>query len=220
MSDIDNVKNAIISKGLRTFKKLYKPKKKYIKNNTILILNWIISCNFKEALLFLLEKQKTNSQSAITICIHYNNIYLLNLLLNKYIDSINKISFNGYTPLTYACYIGNNTISRLLLNCNANPNTSDALENTPLSMAIKNNNFKLARILVKKGAIINHKNIHNETPVLFAAINNNIRIIQLFLMFLPYHTNKQIYKNALYNAIEYGNKAMIIFLIKNGITLN
>lgn len=100
-------------------------------------------------------------------------------------DSDNSASRWELTPLENACFVGNNSIIKLLVDKGANINYVDSGLNTPINWLIysKNdsNKSKNIKLLIDKGAKINIKDSDGNTPLILATMNNDVSTVKILL---------------------------------------
>lgn len=104
-------------------------------------------------------------------------------IIIKYIDKIDEIDRNGWTPLIIAAYNGAYDIVKLLLENNANPNAHNLNGTTVLMYAkdayLKDKNLSIIKILLENGAIVLSVDIFGKT--IFDYIDDNELIKCLIL---------------------------------------
>jgi ankyrin repeat protein len=69
-------------------------------------------------------------------------------------DIINKVSKEGYSPLTLSCYSGNNEVAKYLIN-NVKDINAKSGYGTPLMAAVVKNKKELVSLLIEKKANVN-----------------------------------------------------------------
>ena len=88
----------------------------------------------------------------------------------------------GTNVLIHAVQKSNVDCLKALLEMNADPNLTDALNKTPLIWAIKRQHFDFVELLVQFGAKINSvKSGGPFTALVFAAMHGNTRILRFLL---------------------------------------
>ncbi|BBM82311.1 ankyrin repeat domain-containing protein [Candidatus Uabimicrobium amorphum] len=108
----------------------------------------------------------------LTKTIICNDVNNLELLLEKY--DVNAVNTDGITPLMLSCYFGYENMTKILLDCGANPNVAGKecfAGETPLTMAVEqHSNSMIIAMLMEKGANVHHQNLQGNT-VLMKAIS-------------------------------------------------
>ncbi len=101
-------------------------------------------------------------------------------LMEINIDTINSIEKSGYSPLTLACYRGNNNVAMFLVEnvCNVNVGSENG---TSLMAATYKNREILVKYLLDFGADPNIADANGTTPIHYAVIMQNINIIKLLV---------------------------------------
>lgn len=126
--------------------------------------------------------------------------------------AFNVINNDGYSPLTLACYRGNNEVAKLLIENGSDINGNSKM-GTPLmaSVVVKNND--IAEFLIAKNANINAANENGFTALIYAAQFSNDKILKLLL---KHNANKNIKDKEGKTAFEYavfiGNEEIINLL--------
>ena len=94
---------------------------------------------------------------------------------------VNPKDPSGYTALTSAVVHGHVAISRLLLDCGADPNAKDLGRVTVLHYAALSGNEELMRLLIVKRADVEAKDKHGRTVLMSAAYNGYEAIVRVLL---------------------------------------
>jgi ankyrin repeat protein len=95
-------------------------------------------------------------------------------------DIINKVSNEGYTPLTLACYYGNLEVAKYLIK-NVKDVNSKSGYGTPLMAATVKKNIELTKLLLENKANPNITDQNGSTALHFAVIFNYIDIVKLLV---------------------------------------
>lgn len=84
-------------------------------------------------------------------------------------DTVNTTTTNGFTPLHYAAYGGENKMAKFLIEKGADVNAGYPGKPTPLYWAALKGHTETVKLLLGKGAVINNES-SNSLPTLFAAV--------------------------------------------------
>lgn len=95
-------------------------------------------------------------------------------------DIINKVSKEGYSPLTLSCYSGNNEVAKYLINNVKNINSKSGY-GTPLMAAVVKSNTELAVLLIKKKVEINASDPNGTTALHYAVMFDLEEITKLLV---------------------------------------
>ena len=125
------------------------------------------------------------------------------------------------TALFEAVKGGNVDECRLLIQAEANVNTTNGYGMTPLHLAARHGHFKVCRLLVNKGADVNRVDRNGWAPLHWAAVNGRVELCRLFI-------NREANVNATANsgmiplhwAAWYGHLAVCRLLIQAGANAN
>lgn len=202
---------------------------------------------FMEILKFLLDKNvdlnvyDVCKEPLLNICIHHNRLEIMELLLIKDNNLVNKIDCNYSTPITIAVKKNKVEFVELLLKYGATPNPKMSVEFSPIYEAFENKNQQIIDLLIKYGVnkkhllsmyifrnkieeielfIRNNPNIINQrihdsnTPLMLGALNNNIPLVELLLVNgADPNINNCLNRSPLMEAVFHGNYEMIKMLI-------
>ena len=128
-------------------------------------------------------------------------------------DIINKLSKEGYSVLTLACYYSNNDVASYLIEHVKDINSKSGY-GTPLMAATVKKNSKLVKLLLENNANPNLTDQNNSTALHFSVIFNQQEIIELLI---KYKANPNIKDNRGNTALDYAkitNNNKIIQLLK------
>jgi uncharacterized protein len=128
-------------------------------------------------------------------------------------DIINKLSKEGYSVLTLACYYSNNDVASYLIEHVKDINSKSGY-GTPLMAATVKKNSKLVKLLLENNANPNLTDQNNSTALHFSVIFNQQEIIELLM---KYKANPNIKDNRGNTALDYAkitNNSNIIQLLK------
>jgi hypothetical protein len=95
-------------------------------------------------------------------------------------DIINKVSPEGYTPLTLACYYGNNEVAKYLIENVKNINSISGY-GTPLMAATVKKNTELVKLLLENKANPNLTDQNGSTALHFCVIFSDVEIAKLLV---------------------------------------
>ena len=85
----------------------------------------------------------------------------------------------GNTPLHLACSGGNGDIVKLLIDCRADPKTTNKLNEMPLHTAVDCGHVHIAKLLLRKEVPIQCQTVAGHTPLHYAARKNRSEMIVL-----------------------------------------
>jgi len=100
--------------------------------------------------------------------------------VKKDANIINKISKDGYVPLTLACYYSNNEVAKYLIE-NVKDVNSKSGYGTPLMAATVKKNTELVKLLLNKKANPNATDQNGSTALHFSVIFGYEEIIELLI---------------------------------------
>ena len=136
----------------------------------------------------------------------------LKSLIKKDLNIINKISKEGYSALTLACYYSNNEIANYLIKHVKDINSKSSY-GTPLMAATIKKNSYLTKLLLENNADPNLSDKNNSTALHYSVIFNQEKIIELLM---KYKANPDIKDNRGNTAQDYakiiGNNKIIQLL--------
>ena len=136
----------------------------------------------------------------------------LKSLIKKDLNIINKISKEGYSALTLACYYSNNEIANYLIKHVKDINSKSSY-GTPLMAATIKKNSYLTKLLLENNADPNLSDRNNSTALHYSVIFNQEKIIELLM---KYKANPDIKDNRGNTAQDYakiiGNNKIIQLL--------
>ena len=136
----------------------------------------------------------------------------LKSLIKKDLNIINKISKEGYSALTLACYYSNNEIANYLIKHVKDINSKSSY-GTPLMAATIKKNSYLTKLLLENNADPNLSDKNNSTALHYSVIFNQEKIIELLI---KYNAKSDIKDNRGNTAQDYakiiGNNKIIQLL--------
>ena len=136
----------------------------------------------------------------------------LKSLIKKDLNIINKISKEGYSALTLACYYSNNEIANYLIKHVKDINSKSSY-GTPLMAATIKKNSYLTKLLLENNADPNLSDRNNSTALHYSVIFNQEKIIELLM---KYKANPDLKDNRGNTAQDYakiiGNSRIIQLL--------
>lgn len=113
--------------------------------------------------------------TAVTLCVDYKLIDVLELLLTKYNANPRYISSSdGMTPLVMACINGDQEIVELLINSCKRVSSKFEFKNF-----INQTNFDIAEFRENGGGVLNNYTL--KTPLMYAAHYGHLEIVKLLL---------------------------------------
>ncbi len=121
-------------------------------------------------LLGVTSDKKTFTTTPLVEACASNNIQMVDIVCQKFPDSINTPDSNGFTPLMVACVKCNGDMVRLLLAKGAEQ-TIDPNASSPLHIAISDNSEDIVTLVldnIGNSDVINAENRFGETPLMCA----------------------------------------------------
>ncbi|CCG52957.1 Protein of unknown function containing ankyrin repeat signature [Flavobacterium indicum GPTSA100-9 = DSM 17447] len=124
---------------------------------------------------------------------------------------------NYWTPLCYACFIGNSKAVKLLIEKGANVNYKDSNGQTPLILASITGNIEEIALLLKAGADINGVDMNNSSALIHASAEGNLLTVKYLVDQGCELEPKNGGQNALDFAIFYQHQQVIDYLTEKGL---
>ncbi|KAK7937322.1 uncharacterized protein PG986_014190 [Apiospora aurea] len=97
------------------------------------------------------------------------------------IEATKSYDIEGYTPLSRASWLGQETAVSMLLDTGALPDFEDARGDTPLIVASRRGNETVARLLLERGADHRRKDSSGSTPLMLASTKGHESLVRLLL---------------------------------------
>jgi ankyrin repeat protein len=135
--------------------------------------------------------------------------------------NVNYQNFSGATPLMVAAFLGHENMTRILLQCGADPNRKTAEHEegyTALHGAALSRNENIVRMLIDKGVDVNVRGKRSlQTPLHFACISGYVPIITLLLehgALINAHSTSG--STSLHMAARFGRCPAVVLLLRKG----
>ena len=142
-------------------------------------------------------------------------------LLAQYGANLNYRLKNGSTALKSSIALGNNDISKMLIDSGADVNITDKENNTPLMTAAFQGQKDIVRELILHKADVNAKGKDGDTALMFAIIRNRLDIVEeLILHKADVNAKGKENNTALMLAIVFERIPIIHTLIDHGAEIN
>jgi ankyrin repeat protein len=95
-------------------------------------------------------------------------------------NAFKTVNSDGFSPLTLACYKGNNEVAKLLIENGCDINQKSSM-GTPLMAAVVKGNIEIVSLLLKKNAEVNVTDNNGTTALLYATMFKNKEIVSLLI---------------------------------------
>ena len=144
-------------------------RKQYIIKGTvifILLIGTFFNLNAQEVNIFDIARE--------------GSLVQLKKVIEKDTNVINKINKSGYSPLTLACYYGNNEVAKYLIE-NIKDINSNSGYGTALMAAVVKKNVELTRFLLEHKADPNIADSNGTTAMHYAVIFENLELVKLLV---------------------------------------
>lgn len=142
---------------------------------------------------------------------------IVQILLDKKIDTEIKEKFSQFTPLLMATYNGHYNIVRMLVENGADIHAIDKDNNNPFLWASFNGFYDITKLLLEHGADYNIQDNPGYTALMWAVSNSSEKMVDLILGYKP---NLNVQNNdkytALYMAAREQNKKIFKKLLMLG----
>lgn len=129
---------------------------------------------------FILSLNLYSQENSIFDIARKGNLEQLKLAMKSDPKIVNKVSKEGYSPLTLACYYSNNEVAKHLIN-NVDDIDSKSGYGTPLMAATVKKNVEIIKLLLEHGANPNIADQNGSTALHFSVIFNYIDIVKLLV---------------------------------------
>lgn len=110
---------------------------------------------------------ESEEETVVQILLKSEKTAIIEYLLEKKLLDIEKKSSDGSTALSYACWLGNIAVVKLLIRYGASVDTWDTNKESPLCIALHNQNLELIDIILEKHPRI----ISGNDPVLSTVLS-------------------------------------------------
>lgn len=129
---------------------------------------------------------------------------ILNILIANKAD-VNKLAYNGFTPLHLAASSNGEIFIPLLAEAGADVNFKNANQYTPLHSAADTGNAKAVKELLNLGADVNAKDNYGFTPLIGAVLSGNRTVINWLK---SYGADRTAQVESAYNIVAVGDTAL------------
>jgi Ankyrin repeats (many copies) len=117
----------------------------------------------------------------ITLAITANDLDKVRTLLNKHRWQATLTSFEGYTPLHWACNSSTDEVAAILLEYGANPNALSNENQTPIHWAVSKSSLIKLGYLIQHGANLDIQDDKGKTPLHWAVQFNSLPIVTFLI---------------------------------------
>lgn len=94
---------------------------------------------------------------------------------------VNEVDDSHWTPLMYACFLGNVDIAKVLIRYGSSVSSWSFTQKTPMNLVARNGCLDVLKLLLEHGADINEMDMEGWTPVLHAAQNGHVKMVKFLL---------------------------------------
>ena len=150
-------------------------------SDNLTIFDILLKNEKNDMLFYVFEKldnfkfKNMENQTLIQIALDYENLRIVDYLLDKDIDFDNIDSKYGISLLMYIVILNNNNLLKKLLKKDININVTDYTGNDAFHYAIMENNLDIILFLIDKDINFNTQNLDGNIPLhTFLIINDNI----------------------------------------------
>ena len=145
---------------------------------------------------------------------------IIHKFLSEEID-LNKINYEGRSPIMVAARLGKEDIVQKLLDKNVNLETQDNYGHTVLIISLRNLPENISLNIIKKGIHLNTTDDEGYSPLMIACKNEYVESAKLLInMGVNISNNNSTGKSALYYSSYYGLNDISKLLIKKGAPTN
>ena len=126
-------------------------------------------------------------------------------------------SIEGASPLWLASASGNLPLVKLLVENNANVNSTTKTKSSPLRAACYDNHLEIVKYLVSKGADVELANRHGHTPLMIASFKGHLDVVRYLVEECGADVDKRSVKGntALHDSAETDNAEIFKVLLDN-----
>lgn len=96
-------------------------------------------------------------------------------------NAFKTVNNDGFSPLTLACYRGNNEVAKFLIDNGCDINQKSSM-GTPIMATVVKGNMQIAKILIAKKANLNETDSNGTTALIYAVQFQNEDFIRLLLL--------------------------------------
>ncbi len=125
----------------------------------------------------------------------------------------NTVNEEGFSPLTLACYKGNNEVAKLLIDNKSDINKQSPM-GTPLMASVVKRNHEMAKLLLEKKADPNLADANQTTALIYAVQFKDIEMIKLLLQYNANVSHKDNNGKTAFEYAVFSNNEEIINLFK------
>jgi ankyrin repeat protein len=129
-------------------------------------------------------------------------------------NAFKTVNSDGFSPLTLACYRGNNEVVKFLIDNGCDINQESSM-GTPLMAAVVKGNVEGAKLLLQKNADPNNSDKNGTTALMYATSVKNYELVSLLT---KANANPDVKDNRGNSALDYAillNDDKLIELLKN-----
>ena len=127
------------------------------------------------------EAKDVKDGSTLRLALEFGYLTVVQCILERGTETLNKSDGDGNTPLRMASYNGHLDIVKTLLAAKAEVNKSNIYGWTPLLMASQNGHLEAVKTLLAAKAEVNKSNAYGSTPLLWASSNGHLEIVKTLL---------------------------------------
>ena len=135
------------------------------------------------------------------------------VLLKSDSQIFNTTNAEGFSPLTLACYKGNNEVAKFLIDNGSDINKQSPM-GTPLMAAVVKGNLEISKFLLDKKADPNLADANQTTALIYAVQFKNIDITKLLLEYKADVSHKDNNGKTAFEYAVFSNNEQIINLFK------
>ncbi|MFC2138194.1 ankyrin repeat domain-containing protein [Bacteroidota bacterium] len=134
---------------------------------------------------------------------------------------VDASTYEGITPLMYACENGHYLTAKILILNGADVNAEPSNSLSPLFCTSRIGNWKIGELLIQNGAEVDKEDWWEATPLLYASAYDNFYTTDM-LLYYNANIEHQDYEgtNALMAAVKYNCYDIVDLLIEKGANIN